>query len=117
MTETDNILEILLRLVRTERAYAQTSQTSSISSVSGPLLDAVSQGWAHAAQQNHISLAVLSIFRMAAEYAKKALGDEKGKVEVEERLGAIIQCLPSHLFYKSMDGMFKEWRAEQKGGR
>ena len=37
--------------------------------------------------------------------------------EVEERVGEIIRCLPSHLIYKSLDGIFKEWRVEKKGGR
>lgn len=116
MTETDNILEILLRLVRGERATASYQSTPAISapSVSGPLLSALSQGSAHGSQQTHVSLAVLALFRMSVEYAKKALGD-KGKGEVEERVGEIIRCLPSHLVYKSLDGIFKEWRVEKKG--
>ena len=115
MTETDNILEILLRLVRGERA-TPFSQSAPITapSVSGLLLSALAQGSAHGAQQTHVSLAVLAIFRMAAEYAVKASG-EKGKVEVEERVGEIIRCLPSHLIYKSLDGIFKEWRVDKKG--
>ncbi|EIN10819.1 hypothetical protein PUNSTDRAFT_142743 [Punctularia strigosozonata HHB-11173 SS5] len=117
MTETDNILEILLRLVRGERAtaFAGSSSTISAPSVSGPLLSALSPGSAHGAQQTHVSLAVLAMFRMSVEYAKKAMGD-KGKTEVEERMGEIIRCLPSHLLYKSLDGIFKEWKAEKKGG-
>ncbi|KAG5651708.1 hypothetical protein H0H81_007713 [Sphagnurus paluster] len=116
MTETDNILEILLRLVRGERATAsyQSGPAISAPSISGPLLSALSQGSAHGAQQTHVSLAVLAMFRMAVEYAKKAVGD-KGKAEVEERVGEIIRCLPSHLVYKSLDGIFKEWRVEKKG--
>lgn len=117
MTETDNILEILLRLVRGERAsYSQPTPVISAPSVSGPLLSALSQGSAHGAQQTHVSLAVLAIFRLAVEFAKKAVGDG-GKGEVEERVGEIIRCLPSHLVYKSLDGIFKEWRVEKKGGR
>ena len=117
MTETDNILEILLRLVRGERAsFSQSTTVISAPSVSGPLLSALSQGSAHGAQQTHVSLAVLAIFRLAVEFAKKADGDE-GKNEVEERVGEIIRCLPSHLIYKSLDGIFKEWRVEKKGGR
>ena len=116
MTETDNILEILLRLVRGERSsYNQNTPTISAPSVSGPLLSALSQGSAHGAQQTHVSLAVLAIFRLAVEYAKKAVGDA-GKGEVEARVGEIIRFLPSHLIYKSLDGIFKEWRAEKKGG-
>ncbi|KAF5388316.1 hypothetical protein D9615_000118 [Tricholomella constricta] len=116
MTETDNILEILLRLVRGERATAsyQSGPAISAPSISGPLLSALSQGSAHGAQQTHVSLAVLAMFRMTVEYAKKAVGD-KGKGEVEERVGEIIRCLPSHLVYKSLDGIFKEWRVDKKG--
>lgn len=115
MTEVDNILEILLRLVRGERATASYQATPVISapSLSGPLLLAM-QGSAHGSQQTHVSLAVLAMFRMTVEYAQKAIGD-KGKTEVEERVGEIIRCLPSHLVYKSLDGIFKEWRVEKKG--
>lgn len=117
MTETDNILEILLRLVRGERAsYSQSTSVISAPSVSGPLLSALSQGSAHGAQQTHVSLAVLAMFRLAVEFAKKADGED-GRVVVEERVGEIIRCLPSHLIYKSLDGIFKEWRVEKKGGR
>jgi len=116
MTETDNILEILLRLVRGERAtpFSQSTPTVTAPSVSGPLLSALAQGSAHGSQQTHVSLAVLAIFRMATEYACKASGD-KGKTDVEQRMGEIIRCLPSHLIYKSLDGIFKEWRVDKKG--
>lgn len=115
MTETDNILEILLRLVRGERATPFSAGTTfSASSFTGPLLSALSTGSAHGGQQTHVSLAVLAIFRMTMEYAKKAVGD-KAKEEVEERVGEIIRCLPSHLIYKSLDGIFKEWRVEKRG--
>ncbi|KAL0574319.1 hypothetical protein V5O48_007630 [Marasmius crinis-equi] len=115
LSETENLLEILLRLVRGERATAfASSSTISNTSISGPLLTALDQGTAHGAQQTHVSLAVLAIFQMALEYATKAVGAE-AKKEVESRVGEIIRCLPSHLTYKSLDGMFKEWKAEKKG--
>lgn len=114
MTETDNILEILLRLVRGERATPFSSNQTSVPNVSGPLLSALSPSSMHGFQQTHVSLAVLAMFRMAVEYAKKAIGDQ-GKVEVEERAGEIIRCIPSHLIHKSVDGIFKEWRIEKKG--
>jgi 20S proteasome subunit alpha 6 len=116
MTDIDNVLEILLRLVRGERAtpFSQSAPAISSPSVSGPLLSALVPGSAHGAQQTHVSLAVLAIFRMTTEYAEKALGD-KGKADVDERIGEIIRCLPSHLIYKSLDGIFKEWRVEKKG--
>jgi len=116
MTETDNVLEILLRLVRGERAtpFAPSGPALSAPSVTGPLLSALATGSAHGAQQTHVSLAVLAMFRMAGEYAQKAVGD-KGQVEVDDRMGEIIRCLPSHLIYKSLDGIFKEWRVDKKG--
>lgn len=118
MSEVDNLLEILLRLVRGERAtpFSQTAPAISAPSVSGPLLTAFSKSSAHGTQQTHVSLAVLAMFYMTIEYAQKARG-EKGKGEAEERVGEIIRCLPSHLIYKSLDGIFKEWRAEKKGAR
>lgn len=79
------------------------------------MLSALSPGAAHGAQQTRVSLTVLAIFRLAVEYAKRA-GLESGKHEAEERVGEIIRCLPSHLLYKSLDGIFKEWKVE-KGGR
>ncbi|KAK7692559.1 hypothetical protein QCA50_004189 [Cerrena zonata] len=116
MSETDNILEILLRLVRGERASVSQNTGVTPPNVSGPLLSALSQGSAHAAQQTHVSLAVLAIFRLAVEFAKKAVGDG-GKGEVEERVGEIIRFLPMHLLHKSLDGIFKEWKTDKKGGR
>lgn len=118
MAEIDNVLEILLRLVRGERATPSGHSQSQISvpSLSGALLTALTPGSAHAAQQTHVSLAVLAIFRQTVDYAKKALGDEKGKAEAESKVGDIIRCLPSHLIYKSLDGIFKEWKMEKKRG-
>ncbi|KAL5508082.1 PRE5_1 [Sanghuangporus vaninii] len=119
MTEADNILEILLRLVRGERAtpFSQTSSALSSPSIQGPLLAALDTSSPHAVQQTHVSLAVMAIVRLATQFAEQAIGEGKGKEQVEERVGEIIRSLPSHLLYKSLDGMFKEWRAEKKGGR
>ncbi|KAI9001144.1 hypothetical protein BD414DRAFT_511728 [Trametes punicea] len=114
MTETDNVLEILLRLVRGERSSFTQNAPLAPPSVSGPLLSALSPGSAHGAQQTHVSLAVLALFRLAVEYAVRA-ADDKGKAEAEERVGEIIRSLPSHLVYKSLDGIFKEWKVEKKG--
>jgi 20S proteasome subunit alpha 6 len=118
LTEVDNMMEILLRLVRGERAtpFSQSTPAISAPSVSGPLLAALSQSSSHGAQQTHVSLAVLALFHMSVDFARKASGD-KGKAEAEEKMSEIIRCLPSHLLYKSLDGMFKEWRADKKGSR
>lgn len=112
MAETDNILEVLLRLVRGERASLSSSSFSA-TAIPGPLLAALSPGFAYGLQQTHVSLAVMAMFRMAIEYAVKVDG-EKGKDEVEARVGEVIRCIPSHLIYKSLDGIFKEWRMEKK---
>lgn len=104
-----------MRLVRGERATAFSAAPSiSAPTVSGPLLSALSQGTAHGSQQTHVSLAVLAIFQMSVEYAQKAEG-ESGKQHVNDRIGEIIRSLPSHLVYKSLDGIFKEWRVDKKG--
>lgn len=118
MAETDHILEVLLRLVRGERAtpFTQAAPAISAPSVAGPLLAALSPGSAHGPQQTHVSLAVLALWRMTEDYAARAL-PEKGRADAEQRLGEIIRCLPSHLVYKSLDGMFKEWKVEKKSGR
>ncbi|KAF5393885.1 hypothetical protein D9757_000284 [Collybiopsis confluens] len=116
LSETENILEILLRLVRGERATAfSSSSTISAPSVSGPLLSALGLATAHGSQQTHVSLAVLAMYQIGIEYATKSLGESVGKKEVDERIGEIIRCLPSHLIYKSLDGIFKEWRVDKKG--
>jgi 20S proteasome subunit alpha 6 len=117
MSETENVLEILLRLVRGERAtpISHSSPAVASGSLSGPLLSALTPESAHGSQQTHVSLAVLAMFRMTLEYAKMAGGD-KVKAEAEERIGEIIRCLPSHLLHKSLDGIFHEWRLEKKGG-
>ena len=114
MTETDNILEILLRLVRGERAsYSQSAPVISAPSVSGPLLSALSQGSAHSAQQTHVSLAVVALYRIAVEYARQAGLGEK---EVADRAGDVIKSIPSHLVWKALDGMFRDWLQTQPGG-
>ncbi|KAJ7774216.1 hypothetical protein DFH07DRAFT_901769 [Mycena maculata] len=113
LTEIDNVLEILLRLVRGDRTAPLAHSASAAPTVSGPLLSALTPGSAHASLQTPVSLAVLAMFRMTVEYADKAAGD-KGKAEVEERVGEIIRCLPPSQIHKSLDAIFKEWKVEKK---
>ncbi|TRM68411.1 hypothetical protein BD626DRAFT_481639 [Schizophyllum amplum] len=115
MCEMDNILEVLLRLVRGERAttHAQNGPAIPISTLSGPLLSAHNEHPAHANQQTHVSLAVIALFRMTLDYARRAVG-QHAKKEVEDRMGEIIKCIPNHLVYKSLDGIFKEWKVEKR---
>lgn len=112
--DPDNILEILLRLVRGERAAPFSSTPSATNVSAGPLIAAITPGSAHGSQQSHVSLAVLAIVQMAREYAVKN-DAELGKKQVEDRIGELIRCLPQHLVYKSLDGMFKEWKIDKKG--
>jgi 20S proteasome subunit alpha 6 len=118
LTESDNVVEILLRLVRGERV-TPFSQPSTIAppSISRPLLAAFNSSFSYVSQQTHVSLAVLAMLHMAVDYSEKLLGTGKGKNDVEAKIGEIIRVLPSHLLYKSLDGMFKEWKAEKRGGR
>jgi 20S proteasome subunit alpha 6 len=52
---------------------------------------------------------------MTIEYATKASGDS-GKIEVEERVGEIIRCLPAGQIHKSLDAIFKEWKSGKARG-
>ncbi|KAF8211443.1 hypothetical protein K438DRAFT_1568235 [Mycena galopus ATCC 62051] len=113
LSEIDNVLEILLRLVRGDRtAPLALSASTPTPALVGPLLSALTPGSAHAGQQTPVSLAVLAMFRMTIEYADKAAGD-KGKADVEERIGEIIRCLPPNQIHKSLDAIFKEWKANK----
>ncbi|KAL1732718.1 hypothetical protein EV714DRAFT_270348 [Schizophyllum commune] len=116
MSDSDNILEILLRLVRGERATNNTQKPDGVAphNLSGPLLAAHNEHSAHAKEQTHVSLSVIALFRLTLEYARKAVGDRARK-EVEERLGEIIKCIPNNLVHKSLDGIFKEWKGEKRG--
>ncbi|KAJ6510140.1 hypothetical protein C8R47DRAFT_964628 [Mycena vitilis] len=113
LTEIDNVLEILLRLVRGDRTAPLALSAQGSTPTAGPLLSALAPGSAHSAQQTPISLAVLAMFRMTVEYAGKAAG-EKGKADVEERVGELIRCLPPNQIHKSLDAIFKEWKVEKK---
>ena len=112
MAETDNILEILLRLVRGERATPFTQAAPAISppSVAGPLRAALSPGSPHSAQQTHVSLAVLAVWRMTIEYALKAL-QEKGRTEAEE--GAWERSSGAYLHIYCI----RAWTAFSRNGR
>jgi len=111
----DNIFEILLRLVRGDNSNS-SRPTTGMQVYGSSLTSALSASATfHAAQQTHVSLAVLALFRLAGEYAETA--GEETKV-VEHRVGEIIRALPQHLVYKSLDGIFRDWwTAEKRNGR
>ncbi|KAF8528912.1 hypothetical protein BU17DRAFT_60665 [Hysterangium stoloniferum] len=122
MSESDNLLEILLRLVRGERAtplpFSNVSSSSNLH-LTGPLLTALSPGSTHASQQTHLTLAIVAMVRMAESFAERVIpSSEDARQEVNERVGEIIRCLPQHLLHKSLDGIFREWKETKKrGGR
>lgn len=62
--------------------------------------------------QTQVSLAVFSMFRLSMETAQKAgIAQE----EMEKQVGELIRGLPHHLIFKSLDGMFREFKnAEEK---
>jgi uncharacterized membrane protein YgcG len=64
-------------------------------------------------QQTQVSLAVLGMFRLSVETARKA-GIDAG--EVEKQVAEIVRMLPHHLQFKAIDGMFRELVKGQKGG-
>lgn len=120
MSERNNMLEIFLRLVRGERATPgsfSAANTSSNLHLSGPLLTALSPSSPHAAQQTHLTLAVVAMVRMAEAFAERSMAKDRAQQEVDERVGEIIRCLPQHLLYKSLDGIFREWKDTKKRGR
>jgi len=111
----DNLLEILLRLVRGDGSNSSRS-TNGMQVYGSSLTSALSTSAPfHAAQQTHVSLAVLALFRLTGEYAETAGEDPK---VLEHRVGEIIRALPQHLVHKSLDGIFRDWwTAEKKTGR
>lgn len=98
----DNIVEILLRLVRREGFAPNTPLPPN------PLVPST---FSYAPQQTAASMAVFSLFKMSVEYALKAEEDIK---ILEGRVGHLIRSLPQSQVLKSLDGMFKDWTAAQK---
>ncbi|KAG8896841.1 hypothetical protein FRC00_005200 [Tulasnella sp. 408] len=101
----DNVFEILLRIVRRDGSQSNPAPPGS------PLASALPANSIHASQQTHASLAVLSLYRLAAEFAVLAGVDGK---TLETRVGQLIRSLPQAQVYKSLDSMFKDWMAAQK---
>lgn len=117
MCETDNVLEVLLRLVRGGGGGGSSMPLSTANIPVGPLLATFNDSGPQAAHQNPLSLAVLAMFRMALDFAKRGPDPEKDSAEVRVQMGEIVRSLPSHLLNKSLDGMFREWKAEKKGNK
>lgn len=65
----------------------------------------------YAEHQTQVSLAVLAMFRLSVETAVKA---GIGKEEVERQVAEIVRGIPYHLIFKSLDGMWREFRGKNK---
>jgi hypothetical protein len=55
-----------------------------------------------------VSLAILAMYRLTTDYAKKA--GESSEV-VNEKISDIIKSLPVGMISRSLDGLFREWAA------
>ncbi|BGP32442.1 hypothetical protein JCM10296v2_004223 [Rhodotorula toruloides] len=111
MSNIDNVVEILLRLTRGDRAgpshYSSAAQLPTVgalaATLSAPFPD----------QQTQVSLAVLAMFRLSMTTAEKA---GIPKEEIERQVGEIIRGIPAHLQFKAVDGIFREVVKGHKGG-
>ena len=112
LVEPDNILEILLRLVRGERAtcFPASARVSQASNVSSSSMATLERPPVPGAQQTHVSLAVLAIFRLMLEYAERA-NATTGTDQARARVLDVIRRLPTQLLSESLDGIFNEWEA------
>ena len=122
----DNIMEILLRLIRGDRPLIGAApdnyhhhhhhyhHNNSNNSVHPILQAAVGADPSLVVNQNHSSLAVLAMFRILQQTALK-YGGKEVKREVEEQVRELVKCLPPHMINKSLDGMFQKWFAAHSG--
>ena len=108
MSNIDNVFEILLRLTRGDGRGPAPAHVASTSqpAVVGAL--AASLNAPYAEHQTQVSLAVLAMLRLSMETAVKA---GIAKEEMEKQVGEIVRGIPHHLFHKSVDSMFREYRA------
>lgn len=109
------MVEILLRLARGDaRAgaphYSSSGPNQQPAAV-GALAATLNAPFAD--QQTTVSLAVLGMFRLSIETARKA-GLDAG--EVERQVADIVRMIPHHLQFKVLDGMFRELVKGQKAG-
>lgn len=123
----DNILEILLRLIRGDRSLIGAGpdnyhhhhhhyyhHNNSNNSVHPILQAAVGPDPSLIIHQTHSSLAVLAMFRLLQQTALK-YGGKDVKREVEDQVRELVKCLPPHMINKSLDGMFQKWMATHGG--
>ncbi|GAA5981691.1 hypothetical protein JCM11641_004216 [Rhodosporidiobolus odoratus] len=113
MSSIDNVVEILLRLTRGDRAgpshYSSSSGYQQAATV-GALAATLDAPFPD--QQTQVSLAVLAMFRLSVEHAQKA---GIAQDEIEKQVSEIVRALPQHLIGKAVDGQFRDLMG--KGGK
>ncbi len=117
---TDNLFDILLRIVRGSPTQPPISATSSLangssssllaSSASGSTAAACTTSLMQAVHQTPLSAAVLGLYQMIAEYSGKAGEDS---MKVFDRIGDLIRTLPQHQLQRSIEWIFKDWASLQ----
>ncbi|KAH8917564.1 hypothetical protein BT69DRAFT_655463 [Atractiella rhizophila] len=105
MQNIDNVMEILLRLIRTSQVPSHHTQPPAVAILANNLHAPYPE------MQTQVSLAVLQLFRLGVETCVKHGGD---KAEVETKVSEMIRNLPYHLVFKSLDSMFKDWLATNR---
>lgn len=107
------VLEILLRLTRSEKPGAAAFVPSSPSSAHTPSVGVLAATLAapYPDSQTQVSLAVLAMFRLSVQTAEKAGLDTK---EVHKQVADIVRTVPYPLQFRALDGMFKEFRSRKK---
>lgn len=107
MSNVRNVLEVVLRLVRSDRAGPFSPGQEQHSS---PLVAAIPLGSSLAKHQTHITLAFLAVFKLAEDQAASA-----GTLDaLTAHIGEIVRCLPQHLLHKSLDNIFKDYKSGKK---
>ncbi|KZT41144.1 hypothetical protein SISSUDRAFT_1043223 [Sistotremastrum suecicum HHB10207 ss-3] len=108
MVEPENILNILLRMVRGDRSSPMPLGRNAFT---GPLLEAFDPGSPFASQHTHTTLAMLSLVNMATEFA----GQSKNGALVHEKIAEIVRHFPTQQVHKALDSSFRDWKASKRG--
>jgi hypothetical protein len=103
MQHPDNIVEVLLRIIRGDARVDRPHhippplQPPAVSKLARQLEAP------YPSHQTHVSLATLHLYRLAL-----SLAGPEGKAEVERKVGEIVRALPYHLIFRVLDSMAKE---------
>jgi len=103
MKDPDNVIEVILRLVRGDRGLGMKPAPAQ-QSILGTLAPGVLLS--HAEQQTSISLAVFSLFKLSVDMAAKA---GLGRESVDAKVSEIVRAVPYALVYKALDSLMREW--------